>query len=282
MKLSFLSMAYGRYSLDKAFLEAERLGMNGIEVWGARPHAYAFDCDDRMIAHINRMAKDAGLEVCAYTPENCVYPYSLCSQSEKERRDTIEYYKLSLDVAHAIGARLIQITPGDPGYEGNEADDWKHLCETLAPVCEHAEKVGVDVVMETLCPIESLILTRSDDLQRLLRDVPSPRLYGMMDMVNPFVMKESFSNYFDRLGDKMGHIHLTDSDGVTNAHLIPGDGLIPFEELFAMIEKKGYDRYCSIEISGDAVHADPEMFMELCVKRVRGMMERAGVKQQTR
>lgn len=277
MKLSFLSMAYHRYSLDKAFSEAERLKMDGIEVWGGRPHAYAYDCDDKMIGHISQMAKDTGVKVCAFTPENCVYPYSLCSQSAKERRETVEYYKLSLDIAARIGAPLIQITPGDPGYEGNEADDWKHLCEGLGEVCAHAERVKVDVVMETLSPLESLILTRADDLQRLIRDVPSPRLYGMMDTVNPFIMHEAFSNYFDRLGDRMGHIHLTDSNGVDHSHLMVGDGLIPMEQLFSLIERRKYGRYCSIELGENTVKNDTEMFMELSVKRVREIMKRCGI-----
>lgn len=278
MKLSFLSMAYHRHCLDKAFSEAERLKMDGIEVWGGRPHAYAFDCDDKMIAHINQMAKDTGVKVCAYTPENCVYPYSLCSQSEKERRETVEYYKLSLDVAAQIGAQLIQITPGDPGYDGSEADDWKHLCETLSEVCAHAEKVGVDVVMESLSPYESLIVTTADDLQRLIKDVPSPRMYGMMDMVNPFIMHEAFSNYFEKLGDRMGHIHLTDSDGSSHSHVMVGDGIIPMEQVFNLIERYKYDRYCSIELGECSHRGDTEMFMELSVKRVREIMKSCGIR----
>lgn len=280
LKLSFLSMVYQRYSLERAFHDADRMGFNGIEVWGARPHAYVYDCDDRLINQINQWKETYNLEIAAYTPENCVYPYSLCSQSEKERIDTIEYYKEALNIAAQIGAPLIQITPGDPGYEGNEADDWKHLCETLAPVCEYAEKVGVDVVMETLTPMESLILTRADDLARLIKDVPSPRLLGMLDMVNPVFMKESFENYFDRLGEKMGHIHVTDSDGTTYAHLPIGEGIIAFEPAIQLFERRGYQRYCSIELSGCI--EDPENYMQLSINRLRKIMENAGVKQTSR
>ena len=277
MKLSFLSMAYSRYSLSKAFSEAERLGMDGIEVWGGRPHAYVYDCDDMMINEINRMSRDTGVPVCAYTPENCVYPYNLCSQSEKERRETVEYYKLALDVAAQIGAKLIQITPGDPGYEGNERDDWRHLVEGMQEVCAHAEKVGVDVVMESLSPYESLIITTADDLQRLINDVPSPRMYGMLDCVNPLVMQESYSNYFEKLGDKMGHIHLTDGNGISHAHMVVGTGEVVFEELLLMIERYKYDRYCSIELGGDSAHGDPEFYMSLSVRRIREMMKRLGI-----
>lgn len=280
LKLSFLSMVYQRYGIEKVFKEASRMGFNGLEIWGARPHAYVYDCDDATIDKIKQYSKEYNIEVSAYTPENCVYPYNLCSQSKKERKDTIEYYKVALDVAKQIDAPLIQITPGDPGYEGSEESDWGHLCEGLAEVCEHAEEVGVDVVMETLTPCESQILTTASDLRKLLRDVPSSRLFGMMDMVNPYVMRESFSNYFNLLGQKMGHIHIADSDGRTGAHLPLGDGEINFEPVISMIDRSTYQKYCSIEICGYI--EDPETYMEKSIRYLRKCMEMCHVEQWNR
>lgn len=273
MKLSCLSNVYSRFSLEKAFCEAQRLGLEGIEVWGGRPHAYVYDVDEKMAATIRGWAKQYGVEICSYCPENCVYPYNLCSQSEKERSETVQYFKDALDVAAAIGAPMIQITPGDPGYEGDPEEDWKHLCEGLREVCAHAEKVGVRVVMETLSTEESLILNTADDLVRLLRAVPSPMMFGMVDFVSPAIMYEPFSNYFKKLGPKMGHIHLADSDGKTADHLMIGEGIIPFKQVLSMIKEYDYPYYASIELSPMGTHgADPESYVELFVERLREVL----------
>lgn len=273
MKLSCLSNVYARFSLEKAFSEAQRIGLDGVEVWGGRPHAYAFDVDDKMVGQIRSYVKNYGVEVSAYCPENCVYPYNLCSQSAKERKETVEYFKLALDVAKEIGAPLIQITPGDPGYEGTPDADWGHLVDGLREVCAHAEKVGVRVVMETLSTEESLILNTADDLVRLIADVPSPQMFGMVDFVSPAIMYEPFSNYFKKLKDKMGHIHLADSDGHSAAHLMLGEGIIPFKQVLSMIKKSGYPYYASIELSPSGLHgADPEAYVELFAERLRDIL----------
>ena len=61
MKLSCLSNVYSRFSLEKAFSEAQRLGLEGIEVWGGRPHAYVYDVDEKMAATIRGWAKQLSL-----------------------------------------------------------------------------------------------------------------------------------------------------------------------------------------------------------------------------
>lgn len=42
MKFSFLTYQFARYPLEYCFYMAKEYGFNGVEVWGARPHAY--DC----------------------------------------------------------------------------------------------------------------------------------------------------------------------------------------------------------------------------------------------
>ncbi len=277
MKLSTLSYQYQRYSLEKAFSEASRLKLDGVEIWGARPHAYVYDMDDKRIEEIRGYAKNYGLEICCYIPENCIYPYNLCSHSAKERRETVEYFKRGLEIAKELGAPFIQITPGDPGFEGHPDTNWKHLCEGMIEVCQYGEKIGTDVVIETLTPMESLILNTADDLLRLVEAVNSPAMFGMLDFASPPTTSDSFSSYFDKLGPKMRHIHLADSDGRSSAHLVPGDGMICWDSVLTMIKRNNYDKYGSIEISPGRYGADPCLYMELFVKRLRELMQRNGM-----
>ena len=45
MKFAFLSYQFSRYPLEYCFQMAKEYGFQGVEVWGARPHAYAYDMD---------------------------------------------------------------------------------------------------------------------------------------------------------------------------------------------------------------------------------------------
>ncbi|HEX3026959.1 MAG TPA: TIM barrel protein [Clostridia bacterium] len=273
MKYSFLTSVYRRYSMEKAFEDGARFGYQGIELWGGRPHAYPFDMDDKRIERVHRMARNTGLEISVYTPEVCVYPYNLCSQEEKERRETIEYFKLSLDIAKEIGAPLIQITPGDPGYGSDYQKDWARLVEGCREIAEHAESVGVGIVMEALTPYESLILTTTNDLLRLLGEVPSEYFRSMLDCVSPLVVHEPMSDYFIKLKNKMGHLHLADGDGISYSHLLVGDGEFNFDGLFRLVNRYGYKGYGSIELD-DRYCNDPETYIEQSITRLKRIQSR--------
>ena len=83
MKFSFLTYHFARYPLEQCLYMAKEYGFNGVEVWGARPHAYAYDMDNTMIRQVIDWKKKYGIEISMFTPEILAYPYSLTSASLK-------------------------------------------------------------------------------------------------------------------------------------------------------------------------------------------------------
>lgn len=55
-------------------------------------------------------------------------------------------------------------------------------------------------------------------------------------------------SYFDKLGDKLRHLHIVDSDGASDTHYIPGEGKMPLRELMRDIIDRGYEGYCTVEL----------------------------------
>ena len=60
MKFSFLTYQFARYPLEYCFYMAKEYGFNGVEVWGARPHAYPYDMDNTMIRQVIAWKKKRG------------------------------------------------------------------------------------------------------------------------------------------------------------------------------------------------------------------------------
>ena len=73
MKFSFLTYQFARYPLEYCFYMAKEYGFNGVEVWGARPHAYAYDMDNTMIRQVIDWKKKYGIEISMFTPEILAY-----------------------------------------------------------------------------------------------------------------------------------------------------------------------------------------------------------------
>lgn len=270
MKLSFLTYLARRLPLEASFRMAAENGLDGVEIWGARPHAYAYDLDAAAVSEIRGLRSEYGVEISMFTPELLAYPYNLSSKNEKERRETVSYLKASAEAAAAIGAPLLQVTCGHPGVFEREAD-WARLVEGLGEVARAAERAGVDVVIEPLTPMESPIVVYADDVRRLIRDVGSPRMKGMIDVCVPAAAHEPPSAYFDTLGPDLVYVHVSDGDGATDAHIRPGFGDLPLEAFFRTLRRRGYDGWVSLELL-TPYFKDPEAYLCEAAETIRKIM----------
>ena len=157
----------------------------------------------------------------------------------------------------------MQIVAPHPGYSVNRKVVWEKLVEGIGQLCKRAEQVGVDIIMEALSPSEGgNILTTADDLLDLFEDVGSPVLKAMIDVVPPVIANEPFSEYFDKLKEKMAYIHFCNSDGVTEFHMQLDDpkGVIPIIDMFRVFKRHQYDGWCSLELLAP-YFKDPELYL---------------------
>lgn len=260
MKFSFLSALYCRYPLEKVFESASELGFDGVEIWGARPHAYAYDMDQRKVEEILSLKEKFNIEIPLFCAELLAYPYNISSTDEKERRDTIDYLKHGIDAAAAIGAPRIQMACGHAGYGTSRKENMNNVCAVISALAEHAEKKEVDIIIEPLTVMESNTIVFLDDVLELFDRVGSPRVKSMLDTVMPMTNWETYSEYFEKLGDKLDYVHLEDSNGSNQYHQPMGTGILDFEEIARILKKYKYDGWISLELISSYIR-EPEMFL---------------------
>lgn len=275
MKFSFLTYQFARYPLEVCFQMANAYGFEGVEIWGARPHAYAWDMEDRDIRQVLDWKKQYGIEVSMYTPELLAYPYNLVSISEKERRETIAYLKRSVEVAAAIGTDNMQVTIKHPGYGRSRRDVWGLLEDGLGEVCEKAQKEHVDIILESLTPSEGNVITCVDDIVEIQTRIGSPALCTMIDVVPPFIANEPYTEYFDKLDGTMKYVHICNSDGKTEFHSQLNDpaGAIPLYDFFGILRRRGYDGWCSLELLAPYFR-DPELYLSEAAGTIHDICEK--------
>ena len=101
--------------------------------------------------------------------------------------------------------------------------------------------------------------------------VPSPRLFSMVDICAPYVQAEPVMSYFDKLGDKLRHLHIVDSDGASDTHYIPGEGKMPLRELMRDIIERGYEGYCTVELVTMYMN-EPRLYARQALERFRALL----------
>ena len=275
MKLGMFTSGYQRNPLEHCFIDAKRFGYDYIELWGGRPHAFAPDLAAGDINEVKRLIDKYAMPVRGYTPEHNAYPYNFMIGSEAQREDAVRYLKLCLDMAKEMGSDYMLVSPANAGYLATYKEIWDRMVRTLRELTEHAEKVGVKLVVETLTQYETNAFKSANDLIELFQRIDSPFIMGMCDIVPPFVQHESIMAYIEKLGSKMYHMHIIDGEQGTDSHIMPGEGSIPMPELFCELKDAGYEGTATIELVLGYIN-EPRMYARRAVNNVRAMMAQAG------
>lgn len=276
LKVGMFTSGYQRNPLEHCFMDAKEYGYDYIELWGGRPHAYAPDLKAGDINEVRRLIEKYEMPVLGYTPEHNAYPYNYMIGSEAQRRDAIDYLKLSLEMAKKMGAEFVLTSPANGGYLATYDQLWSRLEKNIQELGDYAAKLEIKLVVEALTPYESNFFTRANDLVELFRRVDNPYVVGMCDIVPPFVQHESIMAYFDKLGNKMDHMHIIDGENGSDTHLIPGEGNIPIKEMLYEMKRIGYDKTATLELVTNYIN-EPRFYAKRAIDNMRELMAEAGI-----
>lgn len=193
------------------------------------------------------------VSVMAMTPENCVYPVNFCTQDDLTRESSIRYYQRAIDTAQFLDCPCVQISTGFGYFDQPREEGWKYCRESLWTLAQYCEKKDVRLLLEELKVTTTNVLITSKDIAKMLEEIESPSIVGMVDMDQMTYAKETIDDYFDNLGDKLQHIHFND-----RGHTVPGDGDFPMKEYYDSIKNRGYDGTVSFEICDRRYYRDPD------------------------
>lgn len=273
MKIGMFTSGYQYYPLEYAFRDARKIGYDYIELWGGRPHAFAPDLAHGDIHQIKHLIEQYEMPVKVYTPEHNAYPYNYMIGPEYQRKESIEYLKICMRMAKEMGAEYTLISTGHAGYTASRKEIYTRLYQSLKELSDYAESTGTKILLESLTTFESNVCTTVNDIQEILEDIHSSSLLGMCDIVVPWMSGEPIGSYFEKLGDWLQHIHFIDSDGISETHVLPGDGCIPLEEVLKEIKNYGYDGNMTIELV-TAYIKEPKLYAKIAYDRIQEMLRR--------
>lgn len=271
MKIAMFTSGYMRNPLEDAFKDAKRFGYDGLELWGGRPHAYAPDLKSGDVKYVKELSKRYDMPIIGYTTEMNAYPFNMMIGDEKMRRESIDYVKLSMDMAKEMGADFTLISAAHAGYAATTEQIWDRLLLNMRELTEYADQIDHKLVLEALTPYETNAVKSANDLLEVFRRIPSKNLVGMCDIVPPYVQHESIMDYFDKLGEKMYHMHIIDSDGSTDSHVMPGEGNLPLKELMQELLEIDYQGYLTIELVTGYIN-EPRLYARRAINNLKALI----------
>ena len=138
--------------------------------------------------------------------------------------------------------------------------------ESLGILGDMAESYGVKLVLET-SPREYTTTHNSKDVVRMIREVGSSAVKGMIDTATLGYSGETMEQAINDLEGSLCHVHV--ADGVPNGHLILGEGHLDIAGMLGKLDAVHYQGSLSLEILNDKYMRDPHYAMETSFLRLK-------------
>jgi len=273
MKLAVVSSVFSNYPLEHVLPIVARAGYEGIDLWGGRPHVFRSDLGPSRLHAVRRQAADLGLEIASVMPAFYRYPFSLTTNDDRIRRDSLDYLKESIDNAVQLGATSVLTVPGRSLHGQSRDDAWARMSDSLATVADIGAAAGVRIGVEAVNHYVSDLVVNAADALRLIRPLGRENLGVVLDSGHIHLAGQTGVEDVHSLGALLYQVHLNDNDGNKHQGLVPGDGSFDYLPLLRTLAETHFPGFLSVELSWD-YSVDPEPHVTVAARRIREWMSR--------
>ncbi len=256
MRLAFSTNAYLRHRFDEAARRIATIGYQGLELMADVPHAWPAHLPESQKQAILEALKQNGLQLSnvnafmmnAISDHRQPYWHPSFLEADRHYRQVrIDHTQRALSLAAELGAPHISAEPGGPLLDGMTYEQgMTQFAEILKPLCEHAHKVGVILLIE---PEPGLLLETTDQYLELADRVDSPAMGLNFDIGHAYCMGEDIPAQIAKLAQHTRHYHVEDIAATrVHHHLVPGTGAIGFAPIFEAIARTDYREWITVEL----------------------------------
>ena len=250
-QIALANFVYTKYSLKYTLDSLQRLGAKAIEFYTADPHFCLEDCTVDDMRSVKRMLDARGLQVINVCPENCTYPMNLASKNSATRKRTFDNYVNAIHAASEWECPHCLIFPGYALMDESLEEAWRYGVDAMSELARIAEVNGVQIVLEAASRA-STVLVGVDNSLRMIEEINSPAITGMLDLMCIAICKDDIHESIDmRVIDCIRHIHFSDAKQLAPGqweHRVIGDGDLPIEDDLLALDEAGYKDYFGCEV----------------------------------
>ncbi len=237
-----IEMLFNEVPFYDRFKAAHDAGCNTVEFWG-----WAGKDLDR----IKELKDEYGLNIAAMS-------LSAADPSVKEQfgkkamlyKDSPEAFCLALEesikVAHMLGVPTIICTTGQERIDATRYEQHANVVRCLKKAGPYCEDAGITLVLEPLNALtnhKGYFLPSSYEAFEIIDEAEQPNVKVLYDIYHQQISEGNLIPTITANIASIGHFHSADVPG----RFEPGTGEINYRNVFAAIDRTGYDRYVGVE-----------------------------------
>lgn len=219
--------------------KASEFGYHGVELALRRQ-------EDVDLPVLRRVLKQYGLEVSCISTGQVFADLRLylTNPDRESRREAVSVLKGLVEIASEFGG-LVNLgrARGFIAPDQDEQQATELFLDSLSTLLPTAQKLGVTVIIEPVNRYEINFINNVEECNALLRKVSYPNVGIMPDVFHMNIEDAYIGQALTENTALIKYVHLADSN-----RLAPGWGHLNFNEIFAGLQRGGYDGWVSIEI----------------------------------
>jgi len=271
MKLGSATSVFLNYGIQDAVSILAKLGFDGIDIWGGRPHVYRSDYSETELLNLRKAIEQKNMVVPSFMPAFFRYPHSLLSPNNKVRQESIDYMFRCADNANILGAEVLLVVPSRSLYGQGIEDAVHRLQDSINQVCTYCEQYELKLGLEPANQAVTDVVVTHQDALEIINKINHPSLGVVLDTGHLYLNKENLVEVIENLGHLILQFHVNDNDGEHQQNLVPGNGTFDFQNFIRVLNKYSYSGFISVELGWDYT-SDPEPALNKSIERLRTML----------
>lgn len=196
------------------------------------------------ISSLKEVAKKHNIEYSVHAPFADI---NIASPIKPMLNMSLKRLKQSIAHANTLNAKLVVIHPGahtgiSSFYPGA---DWEQNIESLQEIYAYAEKQGVNIAIENLPARYWFLLSSPQEFSRFYKETGLP--IGIVLDLGHAHLESQIEPFFNKMADKIVHVHASNNDGSDDQHNGVEDGDINYDNFAENLKKVGYDKWVMVE-----------------------------------
>lgn len=251
----FVPNGYGKsYSIQELFERVAQIPqVTGVELIGMA------HVKENNVKELKAYLEEYNLNLSSIIPDHFgqqKWKYGSFSSKDPEiRRHAVQHAKEMMDVASELGGEIINLWPGQDGYDYLFQNDYilerEWIKEGIKDVCNHREDVNVALEYKVKEPrTHSYISTAANSLL-IVQDVSVNNCGVTIDFghsLNAYETPAETVALLKMYGDKLFHVHMNDNYRYWDDDMIVGSvHTIETLEFFYWLKRTNYEGWLSID-----------------------------------
>ena len=274
-QISIKTYVYKKYALESMFDSIAKAGYVNYDFYAAAPHFCHYEDIpmsreriDSVTAFIHNSSVNNNLKMTCFSPEVVDYPINIASENDRVRKKSVRYFLDYLDDLADHGCETLMLTSGWGYFDKDKWSAWERSKRSLKKIVSRAEELGITILLR---PDSRLVCNLVNDLPSLVRmlfEIPSDSLKACIDVESLDENKESISDYFEIIPDRIGYFRFYNETGAGN--LANGDMLArqKIRSYFRELDAYGYTGIAAIKLDFDHL-VDPGHYAALAMKELK-------------